>query len=167
MDQDAKSVWNSANVKLSEHHLAPLPEEYSQHWPGIQALSSVTQFSSDPSVEGSSSGSDRSCERPFDLNCGYIPVHGSMNRSIGKFPGSKKPEYNVSSLKTKLALNCGNVVEKEKKIVIQEPKTKKFRSKNLVTERKRRHRIKDGLFTLRALVPKITKVKIINTCEII
>ncbi|XP_030961162.1 transcription factor bHLH90 [Quercus lobata] len=158
LDQDAKSVWNTANVKLSEHHLAPLPEEYSQHWPGIQALSPVTQSSSYPSVEGLSSGSTRSSECPFDLNCGYIPLHGSMNQSIGKSSGSKKPEYNVSSLKTKLALNCGNVVEKEKEKVIQEPKTKKFHSKNLATERKRRHRIKDGLFTLRALVPKITKM---------
>lgn len=154
-------------MKLTEHHLAPLPEEHSQHWPGIQALSPVTQSSSYPSVEGLSSGSTRSSECPFDLNCGYIPLHGSMNQSIGKSSGSKKPEYNVSSLKTKLALNCSNVVEKEKEKVIQEPKTKKFHSKNLATERKRRHRIKDGLYTLRALVPKITKVKIINTCEIL
>ena len=57
-----------------------------------------------------------------------------MNQSIGKSFGSKKPEYNVSSLKTKLALNCGDVVEKEKEKVIQEPKTKKFHSK------KSRHR---------------------------
>lgn len=33
-----------------------------------------------------------------------------------------------------------------------------YQSKNLVTERKRRNRIKDGLFALRALVPNITKV---------
>lgn len=33
-----------------------------------------------------------------------------------------------------------------------------YQSKNLVTERKRRNRIKDGLFALRALVPKISKV---------
>lgn len=33
-----------------------------------------------------------------------------------------------------------------------------FKSKNLVTERNRRKRIKDGELALRALVPKITKV---------
>lgn len=34
----------------------------------------------------------------------------------------------------------------------------KYQSKNLVTERNRRKRIKDGLYTLRALVPKISKM---------
>ncbi|KAL4570195.1 hypothetical protein LXL04_025846 [Taraxacum kok-saghyz] len=33
-----------------------------------------------------------------------------------------------------------------------------YQSKNLVTERNRRNRIKDGLFALRALVPKISKM---------
>lgn len=33
-----------------------------------------------------------------------------------------------------------------------------YKSKNLVTERNRRKRIKDGIFTLRALVPNISKV---------
>lgn len=33
-----------------------------------------------------------------------------------------------------------------------------FRSKNLVTERNRRQRMKDGLYTLRALVPRISKM---------
>ncbi|XP_070043774.1 transcription factor bHLH90-like isoform X2 [Nicotiana tabacum] len=33
-----------------------------------------------------------------------------------------------------------------------------YQSKNLVTERKRRNRIKDGLFALRALVPNISKM---------
>ncbi|XP_043725288.1 transcription factor ABORTED MICROSPORES-like isoform X2 [Telopea speciosissima] len=35
---------------------------------------------------------------------------------------------------------------------------KPYPSKNLITERNRRNRIKDRLFTLRALVPKITKM---------
>lgn len=37
-----------------------------------------------------------------------------------------------------------------------------YKSKNLVTERNRRTRIKTGLFALRALVPKISKVNIVG-----
>ncbi|KAJ0537314.1 putative transcription factor bHLH family [Helianthus annuus] len=40
----------------------------------------------------------------------------------------------------------------------------KYKSKNLDAERNRRQRIKDGLYTLRALVPKISKC-MIGLCE--
>ncbi|KAK9276456.1 hypothetical protein L1049_005989 [Liquidambar formosana] len=54
---------------------------------------------------------------------------------------------------------CGNnVVEKDNVKVIQRPEREQYQSKNLVLERNRRNRIKDGLFALRAIVPKISKM---------
>ncbi|GMY26230.1 transcription factor bHLH90 [Fagus crenata] len=165
LDQEAMSVWNCANEILNEHNLDPLPWPLSLQLlnvnPGIQVLSSANQSSSYPSVEGSSSGSNPSSESPsLDLNSGYISLCDSMKQSIGKSSGSKMPKCDESSLKpqTNLALNCGNVVEEEKEKVIQKPERQKFRSKNLVTERNRRMRNKEGLFTLRTLVPKISKM---------
>lgn len=46
-------------------------------------------------------------------------------------------------------------------------KPKKDRSKTLVSERKRRSRMKETLYELRSLVPNITKVSFISTLELI
>ncbi|KAE8023464.1 hypothetical protein FH972_009154 [Carpinus fangiana] len=168
LDQGAMST----SLTLDENHLDQLSEEYLQHWPltlhllssnpKIQVLPPVTQSSSYPSAEGSSSSSNPSNDCPlFDLNSDYINLHGFVKQSIGQSSGSKKNKHNESSLKRQadLVSHCGNMVENDEGNVIQKP-VRRFHSKNLVTERKRRNRIKDGLFTLRSLVPKITKMDI-------
>ena len=175
LDQGAMST----SLTLDENHLDQLSEEYLQHWPltlhllssnpKIQVLPPVTQSSSYPSAEGSSSSSNPSNDCPlFDLNSDYINLHGFVKQSIGQSSGSKKNKHNESSLKRQadLVSHCGNMVENDEGNVIQKP-VRRFHSKNLVTERKRRNRIKDGLFTLRSLVPKITKVKMIDICQIL
>jgi hypothetical protein len=171
LDQGAMSACSDTSLTLDEYHLDQLSEEYLQHWPltlhllssnpRIQVLPPVTQSSSYPSAEGSSSSSNPSNDCPsFDLNSDFINLHGSGKQSIGKFSGSKNYKHNESLLKQQadLVSNCGNVVENDEGKVVQKPGRERYHSKNLVTERKRRNRIKDGLFTLRALVPKITKV---------
>lgn len=175
LDQGAMSACSYTSLTLDEYHLDQLSEEYLQHWPltlhllssnpRIQVLPPVTQSSSYPSAEGSSSSSNPSNDCPsFDLNSDFINLHGSGKQSIGKFSGSKNYKHNESSLKQQadLVSNCGNMEENDEGKVVQKPGRERYHSKNLVTERKRRNRIKDGLFTLRALVPKITKVKTMN-----
>ncbi|XP_059447574.1 transcription factor bHLH90 isoform X2 [Corylus avellana] len=170
LDQGAMSACSYTSLTLNENHLDQLSEEYLQHWPltlhllssnpKIQVLPPVTQSSSYPSAEGSSSSSNPSNDCPlFDLNSDYINLHGSVKQSIGQSSGSKKNKQNESSLKRQadLVSHCGNMIENGEGNVIKKP-DRRFHSKNLVTERKRRNRIKDGLFTLRSLVPKITKM---------
>nr|WIE96191.1 basic helix-loop-helix transcription factor [Loropetalum chinense var. rubrum] len=58
-----------------------------------------------------------------------------------------------------VVLGCSNhAVEKDNVKVIQRPENEHYQSKNLILERNRRNRIKDRLFALRALVPKISKM---------
>lgn len=76
-------------------------------------------------------------------------------------PKNKRPKHNETSGKQGrgLSSHCGKG-EEDKAKVVREPLKEGYIAKNLVTERKRRNRIKNGLFTLRSLVPKITKVDI-------
>lgn len=120
------------------------------------------QCSSHPSIEGPSSGSNPSTEEPsFDSKMVCLIPHECVKQpvKISAIPKTKKPKCNKTSGKQQrgLSSHCTKGEEDKSKLV-KEPQKEGFQAKNLVTERNRRNKIKKGLFTLRSLVPKITKV---------
>lgn len=153
---DNANVNLNASASLNEFHVDPLPEECPEKLlpslnlanfiPGPQVFpSSVSQTTSCPILEGSSSGSNPSSERPL------LSSHSRKSRRGD----------NLLQQQAGLATGSGTVVEKHKAKVTRKTGSGQYQSKNLFAERNRRSRIKDGHFALRALVPKISKVKII------
>lgn len=118
---------------FNEHHTST---------PGVH-MHAANKCSSNPSIEGPSSGSNQ-----------------KQSVNITPIPKTKKPKYNEASGKCErgLSSHCGNGEEDEAELVRKPQKEGYYHAKNLVTERNRRNRIKKGLFALRSLVPKITKV---------
>ncbi|PIN06233.1 bHLHZip transcription factor BIGMAX [Handroanthus impetiginosus] len=83
----------------------------------------------------------------------------SNEHQILKLDSDHKPSSNPRLKRKKntdFALVSGN--EKAGVKIRQKAEKGPYKSKNLVTERNRRKRIKDGMFALRALVPKISKM---------
>ncbi|XP_050206116.1 transcription factor bHLH90 isoform X2 [Mercurialis annua] len=126
--------------------------------PQTQIIFPLYQSNTPSSLEGSSSGSNPSNEYlSLNSHSGYLLQNEMLNQAIEKslVSGKLKNEQNLLKHKTGLFLECDN---KRVGKVLHKPERDHFRSKNLVTERNRRNRIKDGLFTLRAIVPKISKM---------
>lgn len=160
----------------NENSLDPLPGKYADNLPPpLLHLSSILQLqflppATQPSMlcgfEGSSNVSDCLNEHPsLDSSSCLAPRHKSLKRPIEKSSFSTDHHYNETLLKQQLGLGLGLVsatpmVEKENEKARQKPESEQYHSKNLITERNRRNRIKDGLFTLRALVPRISKVRL-------
>ncbi|KAH7570287.1 hypothetical protein JRO89_XS05G0081800 [Xanthoceras sorbifolium] len=162
-----------ANMSLNERRcLDPCIEDNLRNYPSsfqlltlipsIQNLHPATPFNTHPSYEGSSIASNPSTEHPsFDSNYSYATQNEPLKQSIIESSGCDKPKYDDKNMlreQTELVLGCNNKVVTRNKKAIQRPGRENCQSKNLVTERNRRNRIKDGLFTLRSLVPKISKM---------
>jgi len=164
LKQEAISAQSYTNLNIIEH--LPLREQYS-HWSLPHMSATLTpsihhpatkQCTSHPSIEGPPSGSNPSIEEPsFDSKfLGLIPDESAKMSPI---PKTKMPKYNKTSGKQQrgFSSHCSDGEEGKSKLV-KEPQKEGYQAKNLVTERNRRNKIKKGLFTLRSLVPKITKV---------
>lgn len=137
----------------------PLPLLQLSSVPQLQLLPPETQTTMLYGSEASSSSSNRLNEHPLLVSSPALPPrHKSLKPSTGKSSFSANHHYNETSLKQELGL----VTVKAK----PKPEIRgKNQCKNLITERNRRNRIKDALFTLRALVPKISKVKLEHSSQ--
>ncbi|KAF1001771.1 transcription factor bHLH90-like [Apium graveolens] len=107
-------------------------------------------------IEGSSAGSTPSNEYPL-LQSGSN--HVSPNLSPIKSTKSWKRKFDQEMSKDEVVRVASYAVDKKDKVKGKQKTGKEqYHSKNLITERNRRIRIKEGLFTLRALVPNISKM---------
>lgn len=114
------------------------------------------------SIEGSPTGSAQLQESPSLQSC---PTHVSLNKSTGN-PSKYWGLNSKTILSMKKEIKTDIMCSKRASDRTDKPKSRQrtgkelYQSKNVFIERNRRQRIKDGLFTLRALVPKISKVLI-------
>lgn len=164
VEHEAIIVLSHTNIRLNEKPRDSSPNEYldkslqyKNFVPKLQNLLPVSHPTTYPSFEGSSPASTLSDEHP-SLKSSSAPLSQdtSPTQSIEKSNCNVK----ISPKRSESVLGCANgpIDHKDNRKVKQKTEREQYQSKNLFTERNRRNRIKDGLFALRALVPKITKV---------
>ncbi|CAA2956414.1 transcription factor bHLH90 [Olea europaea subsp. europaea] len=111
----------------------------------------ISQLNIDSSFEGSSIISTLSNEhQSFNIHDDHVFGKMLPEKSSGKY--SEIPSSNLNLKRKQNADENTNLKD------LQRGGKEHYQSKNLITERNRRKRIKDGLFALRSLVPLISKM---------
>ncbi|KAK1376559.1 Transcription factor bHLH90 [Heracleum sosnowskyi] len=131
------------------------------HLNSMSRLQSLVTYShaSPYGVEGSSAGSTPSNEYLL-LQSGSSHVSPNLSpiKSIRNSTKSWKRKFDEDMSKEVVRMANHATDKKDKVKGKQKTGKEQYHSKNLITERNRRVRIKEGLFTLRALVPNISKM---------
>ncbi|KAK3041804.1 hypothetical protein RJ639_000320, partial [Escallonia herrerae] len=184
VEHESKTVQGTTNLRLNYRPHDQTMDDYLDDCPAslhdlnltpqLHFLPPVLQLGTYHSFEVSSSGSNPSNEHPsLRSGSGQVSQNVSPTQSIGTSPESRNPNCNIlkfSSTKqrTRSVLGRANsAIEKANLKARQGTENEQYQSKNLITERNRRTRIKDGLFALRALVPKISKVYMMDRVAIL
>ena len=145
---------------MNERSHDPFVNEYLRVMPKLQIEAS--NFS----IEGSATGSTPVQGHPSLPSC---PTHVSLKKSTENSSeswelNSKSILFEKKEIKTDSVCSKRAHDRRDKPKIRQRTGNESYQSKNVFIERNRRQRIKDGLFTLRALVPKISKV-LIYSCS--
>lgn len=164
--QEARFGHNLTTTKYSvgESPHCPIYDDcLNDHHPSVKFPVTLFKSNSYPSIEGSSTGSsppnDLGSAHPSPEKSSARHHHHPLKRSrtldertkqeanicFAGVMGCESAEYNENEDGSKAKQR----IEKES-----------YHSKNLITERNRRNRIRNGLFALRAIVPNISKVEL-------
>ncbi|GER40663.1 basic helix-loop-helix (bHLH) DNA-bindingsuperfamily protein [Striga asiatica] len=152
------------SFNLKEEFFNSLPKDYLQNWlPPLHHYTNfppqVPKLSNYSSFEGSPTSSSLSNEHQL-VKVG--PAH-KLPDMVHEKASNEYMDLPRSNLRLKRK-KCTTVVKENECVeIMQKGEKGVYKSKNLMTERNRRKRIKDGMFALRALVPKISKMDRVST----